>query len=171
MIGMPQSYLKANYRVIEQDLYNYELMKRNIEKVIEEYKATEDFEPAPSVSTNRPVDGGGRPVGKVSDPTLRETLKCMLLKERFNKIYLMYSAIGFTEMVRRVEAIEYVLKRLESSSIGSDRLKAKLVKKRYFEKQLTPEGLAQVMHISRATVYRWCDDVIREIAAKLGFMV
>lgn len=167
---MPTAYLKANYRVIEQDLYNYKLMKKYINEVIEEYKETEEYTPSPSVSTNKPADGG-RPEGYASDPTFQQAIKSMILQERFKNVVSIYSALGFAELVRRVEAIDYVLDRLENSVIGSERTKAELIRKRYFERKLTPEGLAQTMHISRATVYRWCDDVIREIAAKLGFMV
>jgi hypothetical protein len=167
---MPTSYLKANYRAIEQDLYNYHLMKRYVGKIIEEYKISEEFIPSPSVSTNRPVDGG-RPGGQTSDPTYNQTIKSMALQKRYKNITPIYSALGFTEMVRRIEAIECVFDRLDNSSIGVDKLKAKLVKKKYFERRLTPDGLALEFHISKITVYRWCNDVIGEIATRLGFMV
>jgi hypothetical protein len=168
---IPISYLKANYRVIEQDLYNYYLIKQHVKKIIEEYKISEEYQPTPSVSTNRPIDEGGRPKGKTSDSTYNQAVKCMRLRERYKNATSIYSALGFAEMMRRIEAIEYVLDRLESSSIGADKLKADLVKKRYFERRLTPDGLAIELHIHRSTVFKWCNDVIGEIATRLGFIV
>jgi hypothetical protein len=136
----PKEYLKANFKVIEQDLYNYQFMKKKIEDVIEEFYLTE-FEPGPNTSNIQiePRSGG------ISDPAFQQVVKSLTLEQRHKKIMSMVTAVGFTEMVRQIEAIEYVLERLKFSSTGVDRLKAELIQKKYFEKRLTPEGIAQEM--------------------------
>lgn len=179
--NLPKSYFKANFKLIEQDLLNYQLMKEKIEEIIEELEAC-DFEPGPkTIAYNDLYLTGYGPksdygltarsvVRKVVDATYEQAIRDMALTERYARAKKVYGSLGVSEMIRRVEAIDDVLQRLENSTVEADRLKALLIRKRYFEKRWTTEGLIRELSISRATLYRWCQEVIREIAVKLGFI-
>lgn len=73
-------------------------------------------------------------------------------------------------MIRRINAIERVLERLERSNVADNRNRAKLIREKYFEQEKTDERIAQELSISRATFFRWQAKTIREIAKELGFI-
>lgn len=179
--NMPKSLKRAYYRTIEEELYNYGFIKNYIEKTINEFLET-DFEPTLKATTiNDLYSTQGQSNKKdydnlhahssareTSNPTLEKALKLIYFKNRNNKVSSIISTVGFAEMVRKIEAIDQVLERFESSSIGDQRQKAALVKDRYFVHELTPDGLALKYSISKKTVYNWCYDVIYEIAKRMG---
>ena len=179
--NMPKSLKRAYYRTIEEELYNYRFIKGYIEKTINDFLET-DYEPAlkattindlyssNGISNKRDYDNlhAHNSIRVTSNPTLEKALKLIYFKNQNNKVSSIISTIGFAEMVRKIEAIDDVLERFESSSIGDQRSKAGLVKDRYFVHELTPDGLALKYSISKKTVYNWCYDVIYEIAKRLG---
>lgn len=64
-------------------------------------------------------------------------------------------------LARTVTAIEKTVDMLDGD-------RRRLVELRYFEKYLTPAGVAKELHISERTFYNWRDEVIKLIAVELG---
>ena len=157
------------------------IIKGYIEKTINEFLET-DYEPTIKATTINDLYSSGKPSNKnnydnlhardsvreTSNSTLERALKLIYFKNRNSKVSSIISAVGFAEMVRKIEAIDDVLERFESSSIGDQRSKAELIKDRYFVHELTPDGLALKYSISKKIVYNWCYDVIYEIAKQMG---
>lgn len=186
---LPQKYLRANYHAIEQDLYNYNTIVDYINRMLTEYDDT-DFEPSIKASApngiymvrikskaagrkkeNREEPYKGHPIRPVSDPTFNAAMLAAGIDNRHKRAGQIINAMGFNEMIRRAKAIEETLDRFDLSEIPDEKTKSQLVKERYFDRLLTPVGLAEKYKISERTVYYWCTDVISEIALKLGFII
>jgi len=178
----PKSYLKANFKVIEQDLYAYRLMKKTITDLLEQLDEAESFEPGLKATKlsdmyqikeknpNKSYIAAHNLIRPESNPTEGQALIMMHWEEKRKHLEQLLSATQYAEMIRRIKIIEYVLNRLENSSIGYEKQKAELIKARYFEQRLAPVGLAQEFHISLATVYKWSTEVVLEISRRLGFI-
>lgn len=65
------------------------------------------------------------------------------------------------QMEKTVKAIEKVLGMLDSE-------KMELVRLKWWERKLTPIGIAGQMHIHEQTVYNWQRDVINLVAIEMG---
>jgi hypothetical protein len=180
----PKPYLKANFRVIEQDLYTYKLMKQTVTEKLEELDQANSFEPGLKATRinelyindkpkneNKQYQEAHSTVRNESNPTQDQAFMAIHWEQRKKYLSTLLAGTQYAEMQRRVEAIDYVLKRLDNSFLGYEKSQAALIRERYFEHQLTPDGLAAKFNISRATVYRWSEDVIQEIAIRLGFLI
>ena len=82
-------------------------------------------------------------------------------------IRLMTSPI-LKEYERRVEAITYMLNQLQNQD---DTTKIKFLQMKYFDNQYTDLGICQRLNISRATFFRFKDQIIQLVAERLGFEV
>lgn len=132
---------RANFRVIEQELYHYPERR----KMLEEMRL--DI-----------IESGGQPEVPIDtgpgDPTSRKAIK-------------LRTSVAIYETERRLKAIEDVLKVTER--IEPD--KYKLVRLKYFEQKLTNQGIMAELNISATTFYRWRQEFIKEIADRLGWEV
>lgn len=68
------------------------------------------------------------------------------------------------QMEKTVGAIYKVLDMLERF----DNSKRRLVQLGYFERRLTPIGIAEELHISERTFYIWRNEIIKLIAVEMG---
>jgi hypothetical protein len=181
----PKQKRQANFKVIEQDLYTYKLMKKQIQEIIEEI----DDMAAPSTTGNynfytstakksKSVEGSeecspnyspdyihGRKQFHFSDPTAKKAEQIMDYKRNI------LSGLELREMIRHVEAIEYVLERLAGSAQPEAKIRLALIEEKYFKCELTDEGIVQKLNISLRTFYYWKKGIVTEIGARLGFIV
>lgn len=177
----PKQKRQANFKVIEQDLYTYKLMKKQLKAILEEIddmaapQAIGNYNFYPSVSKNAKSqdfleEGGpeylhGRKQHRFSDPTPEKAERIMEYKRN------LLSGLELREMVRHVEAIEYVLDKLARSIRPDAKIKLALIEEKYFKCELTDQGIIQKLNISLRTFYYWKKDVVAEIGARLGFIV
>ena len=133
---------KGTFKHIEAELYDYhESLKR-----IKERK--EEILFSSSVDDNK---GGANSARLPNSPT--ERIATMLVMDK-----------RLRELERITEAIETVYR-----SLDDDR--KKLIEIKYWRKPqlLTWEGIAQELNVSRATVFRWREEIVNTIAEKLGW--
>lgn len=177
----PRSKRRANFKAIEHELYTYEAVKREMERLeqqINEMASPPGYWPSVGVITKKVVglDGKeaeeqiyglvpGRSEGRVSDPTPERAQEVWQYREK------VLGSLAFREMARRVEAIEYMLSLLRSSQDPDAPAKLRLVEEKYFKRRLTDEGIWNELHISMKTFYRWRREVIEIIAERLGWVV
>lgn len=185
----PKQKRQANFKVIEQDLYTYKLMKKQIQEILEEI----DDMAAPSTTGNynyytsatkssrspeslsdcsldccqdySPEYIHGRKQFRFSDPTAKKAEQIMEYKRNI------LSGLELREMIRHVEAIEYVLERLAGSTRPDAKIRLALIEEKYFKCELTDEGIVQKLNISLRTFYYWKKGIVMEIGARLGFIV
>lgn len=74
------------------------------------------------------------------------------------------TSLALMETARRVEAIEYVYDKLDEE-------RKKLVRLKYWEGNLTNQGIAREMNIDLATFYRWRKGIVEAIALRLGWEI
>lgn len=74
------------------------------------------------------------------------------------------TSLALMETARRVEVIEYVYDRLDEE-------RKKLVRLKYWEGNLTNQGIAREMNIDLATFYRWRRGIVEAIALRLGWEI
>lgn len=177
----PRAKRRANFKAIEHELYTYEAVKREMERLEQEIN---DIASPPghwlSVGfiTKNVVGLGGKgfeervygvvPVrseGQVSDPTPERAQDVWQYKER------VLGSLAFREMARRVEAIEYMLSLLRSSQDPDAPAKLRLVEEKYFKRRLTDQAIADELSVSMSTFYRWRREVIEIVAERLGWVV
>ena len=89
-------------------------------------------------------------VSGVSDTTARKAIKL--------------TSLALMETARRIEAIEYVYSRLNEE-------RKKLVRLKYWEGNLTNQGIALEMNMDLATFYRWRRGFVEAIALRLGWEI
>ncbi len=135
---------KANFKLIEVELYNYHETRLLIENEKEDI-----IDASPSVEAS----SKSRP-GK---PTESKAVK-------------MLSSKALIEAERRINAIANVLNQLEAMG---EQDKLKLIKLKYFdiEKKYTDMGVWSELNIGQATYYRWRKEIVELIALKLGWRV
>lgn len=134
---------RGTFKHIEAELYDYhETIKR-----IKERKEEILFSSS-SVDENK---GGANSARVPNSPT--ERIATMLVMDK-----------RLRELERITEAIETVY-----HSLDSDR--KKLIEIKYWTRPqiLTWEGIAQELNVSRATVFRWREEIVNTIAEKLGW--
>ncbi len=133
---------QLNYKVIEAELYNYHSNK-------------EEFNRLRQQIFDESGNGDGIKVkGAISNPTAK-------------KVFALSSAV-LLEVERRLRAIDYVLRLLSKHEESG---KAELVRMKYFERELTDQGIQMRLNISQSTFTRWKRDVIELIAERLGYLV
>ncbi|MGE5585734.1 MAG: hypothetical protein ACM309_09450 [Bacillota bacterium] len=177
----PRSKRRANFKAIEHELYTYEAVKREMERLEREINDIAS-PPAywPDVGFVRKqvvgLDGKpseervygfvpGRSEGRISDPTPEQAQAVWQYKER------VLGSLAYREMARRVEAIEYMLSLLRSSQDPDAKAKLMLVEEKYFKRRLTDQAIADELAVSMSTFYRWRREVIEMIAERLGWVV
>lgn len=133
---------RGTFKHIEAELYDYhETIKR-----IKERK--EEILFSSSVDDNK---GGANSARVPNSPT--ERIATMLVMDK-----------RLRELERITEAIETVYQSLDTE-------RKKLIRLKYWTKPqtLTWEGIALKLNVSRATVFRWREEVVNAIAEKLGW--
>jgi len=133
---------KGTFKHIEAELYDYhESLKR-----IKERK--EEIMYSSSLDENK---GGVNSARVPNSPT--ERIATMLVMDK-----------RLRELERITEAIETVYQSLDVE-------RKKLIRLKYWTKPqtLTWEGIALKLNVSRATVFRWREEVVNAIAEKLGW--
>lgn len=133
---------QLNYKVIEAELYSYHSNKEQYSRLRQQ-----TFEESTS-------GDGIRIKGKISDPTAK-------------KVLALTSAV-MLETERRLKAIDYVLRLLSKPEESG---KTELVRMKYFERELTDQGIQMHLNISQSTFTRWKREVIELIAERLGIIV
>jgi len=134
---------RAAFRLIECELYNYHQTKHELESYRNDLIDS---------SGNTGVGGPGSGPG---DPT---SVKVLALN----------NSIAIREMERRIKAIEHALQILECHP---DKGRIKLVKLKYFERELTDQGICMRLNISERTFRRWRTDAVKIIADRLGYKI
>lgn len=177
----PKQKRQANFKVIEQDLYTYKLMKKQIQEILDEI----DDMAAPSTTGNYNFYTSatqnskssdiredynqeylhGHKQFRFSDPTAKKAEQIMEYKRNI------LSGLELREMIRHVEAIEYVMDKLAGSARPDAKIRLALIEEKYFKCELTDEGIIQKLNISLRTFYYWKKGIVAEIGARLGFIV
>lgn len=173
----PRQKRKAAQWVVVWDLKTYKAMKADIDAIEKDI----DEEAAPSATDIRDniyteskqmeFKGGfntkvviGKEIHPTGDPTISKAEAVRRYRES------MYAGTEYREMIRRINAIERVLERFEKSQIQDDKLKARLIREKFFEQEKSDSTLAQELNIDVRTLYRWQGRIVREIAKQLGFI-
>jgi RinA family phage transcriptional activator len=132
---------RANFRLIEKELYHYKLRKKEL-----------------LIMKADIIDGGGQPEVPVysgpGDPTGRKAIKL--------------SSGVIREIEKRLSAIEWALGVVERTQ---EPAKLKLIQLKYFERRLTDRGIQEKLGISKRTFYRWRKEFVLLIADRLGWEV
>jgi hypothetical protein len=172
---------KANREAIEWDLKTYKAMKKEIDDILQEIDdmaaptATDvrsSIYSIPHKSTFKPRQLGDQPEYIASHPTRNEGDPTASKAEEIRRYReLKLSGTEYREMVRRINAIERVMERLERSKVPDDILKAKLIRMKYFDQDDTDKGIRAKLDISERTFYRWQIFVIKRVAKELGFVI
>ncbi len=132
---------RANFHCIEMELRYYQTLKKQIE----------DFRSDIIEGTQHSdVSVHTGPGNTVLSKVMRLTASPMML-----------------ETERRVQAIEWALDQTKTA----DPERVKLVELKYFDNKLRDEGIADRLHISRTTFYRWRRDFVALVAERLGWEV
>jgi predicted transposase YdaD len=173
----PRQKRKAAQWVIIWDLKTYKAMKADIEAIerdIDEEAAPSATDIRESIYTQRKQfepEGGfntevvlGKTIHPVGNPTVSKAEAIRRYRES------MYAGTEYREMVRRINAIERVLERLEKSQIPDDKLKVRLIKEKFFDQEKSDSQLAKEFNIDVRTLYRWQGKIVREIGKQLGFI-
>jgi hypothetical protein len=172
----PEQKRRAYLAAIEWDLRTYEAMKtelRELQEDIDELAAP----PAADIRGNiyaiprsRPDELfpeylRSHPARPLSDPTPD---RAELISEYRARILC---ATEYRETVRRLNAINRLVTRLEHSQKPDDRLKLQLLKAKYFDQDKSDQQIANSLHISERTFRNWKNGLLLEIAKQLGMVI
>lgn len=133
---------RANFKMIEAELYCYEESKKQLELLREEI-----IESTPIQEFNVKTSPG--------DPTQVKAIKLVNSRE-------------IIEMERRLKAIDKAIEILKTSN---EPRKYQLLHMKYFERRYTDVGICMELGISERTFYRWRREIIELIANFLGCRV
>lgn len=133
---------RANFKMIEAELYCYHESKKQLELLREEII---ESTPQQEVSVK---SGPG-------DPTQTKAIKLVNNRE-------------IIEMERRLKAID---KAIEILKTNNESRKYELLKMKYFERRYTDVGICMELGISERSFYRWRREIIELIANFLGCRV
>lgn len=140
--AMNKDIKRANFRLIEKELYHYKIRKSELE----EMKAAI-------------IESGGQPEIPIDtgpgDPT-------------YAKVAKLQSSGVILETERRIKAIEWALGVVERTQ---DSARLKLIQMKYFEQRFTDRGTQEELGISERTFYRWRREFIALIADRLGWEI
>lgn len=134
---------RANFRLIESELYTYHDTLNEVEAL----KA--------DIILSRPTHESEIRSTDISNTTQQKALK-------------MVSSPEIIELSRRVKAIQFAIQMLKNAP---EPKKYVLMEKKYFERNLTDQGVMRDLNIEQATFYRWRRETIQLIANKLGWKV
>ena len=133
---------RANFKMIEAELYCYEESKEQLELLREDI-----IESTPIQEVNVKTSPG--------DPTQTKAIKLVNNRE-------------IIEMERRLKAIDKAIEVLKTSN---EPRKYELLHMKYFERRYTDVGICMELGISERTFYRWRREIIELIANFLGCRV
>lgn len=134
---------RAIFRYVEAELYDYPYTKEEIESLRDNI-----IEAVPVLDN---IEGASRkPTYKLSDPTFTKAGR-LLTNRRLRR------------MEETVNAIERVLARLPKE-------KMELVKLKYWDCRLSNRGVAEALHVSDATYYRWRNEIVTAVAIEMGLV-
>lgn len=136
------SVAKANFRMIEAELYCYHESKKSLELMREEI-----IESTPEA-------------GEKVQTGLGKTTEVKAIKLVNNREII--------EIQRRLSAIDKAIEILKTSN---EPRKYELLEKKYFEKRLTDIGIQLDLNLSERTFYRWRREIVELIANYLGCRV
>lgn len=138
-----QSIRRANFKMIELELYNY-------------HESLQELEVMKNDIIESTASGEGlRVQNGVTDVTCRKADALM-------------SSVAIRETERRVKAIEHAVNLLECHP---DKDRIKLLKLKYFDKHLTDYGIQQEIGISERTYRNWRREIIQLVADRLGYRI
>ncbi|WP_353096207.1 DUF1492 domain-containing protein [Tissierella praeacuta] len=132
---------KANFKLIELELYCYHENKRELELLRESIVEDTVYQ---EVSVQS---------GSTSDITANKAIKLVSSKE-------------ILELERRIRGIEEAL-----NIIKLDEEKYRLLKMKYFERKYTDRWIWRELNISDRTFYRWRREIIEVAGSRLGWRV
>jgi AraC-like DNA-binding protein len=172
----PEQKRRAYLAAIEWDLKTYEAMQtelRDLQADIDELAAPPATDirgniyaiPHSRPDTLFPEYLKSHPARPLSDPTPD---RAELISEYRAR---MLCATEYRETVRRLNAIDRLLIRLERSQKPDDRLKLQLLKAKYFDQDKSDQQIADDLHISERTFRNWKNCLLLEIAKQLGMVV
>lgn len=181
----PLAKRRANFKALEQDLYTYHAMKRQLKEIEEDIESIAYPQAAGGevgyVIVGEEVDKKGNSQelrvydfinshspGQTSDPT---ALKAQRLWD-YRQFHM--SSLAYREMLRRIDAIEYLLTIFRQRAKHGDdeaRLKLSLIEEKYFNRRLTDCGIWQSLNISKRTFYYWQRSIIKILADQLGLVI
>ncbi|MCK9268491.1 MAG: hypothetical protein M0P14_07260 [Alkaliphilus sp.] len=134
---------KAIFRYVETELFDYPYTKEDIESLRDNIiEAVPIFDSANGMSR--------KPNYKISDSTYSKGTQ-LLTNRRLRR------------MEETVTAIDKVLAKLPKE-------KMELVRLKYWECRLSNHGVAEALHVSDATYYRWRNEVVTAVAIELGLV-
>jgi len=139
--GSYRNKYRANFRMIEAELYSYHESLKEIETIKNDIIYS---------TASKEVNGHTGP----GNPTL-------------SKICTIIADYELAEQERRCNAIKKVINKLEQNYP----LVKKLVTDKYFAKIGSDKIICTTNNIAEATFYRWRRFVIHQIAAELGWRV
>jgi RinA family phage transcriptional activator len=135
---------RANFKLIECELYNYHDTKKEIEELKDDMY-NETILPEVAVQSAP---------GNITQSKALRVCSSKVLRE----------------MEERVKAIDYAL-RVWAVVAQEEPNKLKLVQMKYFERQYTDMGIWKQLNIDDRTFRRWRRDFIQLIADKLGWEI
>lgn len=133
------------FRFVERELYDYPV---NREKVLDYLRRRNDV----LARGRQPHDGEGRrETGLPSDPTHAAVLRLLALERSAERAQFY------------VNAIDSVLRTLNEEE-------RRLVKRKYFDNDITNDGLIREMAMGKDRFYRMRQEVIRKFAIRFGLL-
>jgi len=147
---------RANFQLIELELYNYRWSRQMLAQALRELDLIAD-----STVMALPPDEDRVQTSRYLSDIVAERAE-ELMRERRHTVAVLQ------ETARRLDAIEYMLRRLEQDP---EPAKKRLVELRYFEGRLTDEAIQQELGISARTLRRWRREAVEVVAGRLGLLV
>jgi len=132
---------KANFKLIESELYCYNETKKELEQLEEEILEGSAFQEVCVQS------------GTTGDTTANKAVKLI-------------SSKAIIECERRIRAINKTLLILQQ-----DETKMRMLQMKYFERKYTDVGIMNELHISNNTFYRWRREIVKLVGEYLGWRV
>jgi hypothetical protein len=181
----PSAKRRANFKALEQDLYTYHAMKKQLQEIEEDIESIAYPQAAGGEvgyrvigeKTNKKGEKEelrvydfvvGHSEGQTSDPTAMKAQKLW----DYHKFHM--SSLAYREMLRRIDAIDYLLsifrQRAERGELEA-KLKLRLIEEKYFNRRLTDCGIWESLNISKRTFYYWQRGIIRILAEQLGLII
>lgn len=148
-----RSLRRANFRMIEAELYNYRWSRKMLVQVLRELNLVAD-----STVMAPPLDED-----RVQTSRYFADIVAQRAEELANE--RAYTVAVLQETARRLEAIEYMLKQL-------DEPRRRFVELKWFnEKRVDDKEIEKALGISSRTLRRWKRDAIEIVASRLGLLV
>lgn len=137
---------RANFRVIELELYNYKNTKKEYEFLIDEILHGSP-QPSEAIGASRGID--------ISNPTEKKVMKIV-------------TSAHIIELDRRVKAIQFMIRMIENSP---EPKKKELLDMKYFSQRYNDHNIIERLHIDRSTFFKWRKEIIVLVANQLGWRI